>query len=70
MPNFRDWTASEIITQVPQARNIIAKHFGPDGVKTASGARLVDLAKRKNVDIGLVVRDLDAAAKGNPLFQP
>lgn len=68
MPNFRDWTASEIITQVPQARNIIAKHFGPEGIKTSSGFRLSELARRKNVDLGPVIHELDAAAKGNPLF--
>lgn len=68
MPNFRDWTASEIITQVPAARNIIARHFGPDGTKSASGFRLSELARRKNVDLDPVIRDLDAAAKGNPLF--
>jgi hypothetical protein len=40
MPNFRNWTASEIVAQMPQARNVLAKHFGPEGITTASGASL------------------------------
>jgi hypothetical protein len=63
VPNFRDWTASEIVVQMPQARNILAKHFGPEGIKSASGACLRELAAWKNVDLELVMRDLNAAAK-------
>lgn len=68
MPNFRDWTASEIVTQMPQARNILAKHFGPDGVGNGRGARLIDLAKWKGVELDAVLRDLDAVAKSTGMF--
>lgn len=63
MPNFQDWTASEIMCQMPQARNVLAKHFGPDSVGTASGAQLRDLAKRKGVDLTPVLSDLNAMSK-------
>lgn len=68
MPNFRDWTASEIVVQMPQARNILAKHFGPDGIKSGSGYRIRDLAKRKGVDLDTVIGDLNAAAKSTGMF--
>lgn len=68
MPNFRDWTASEIAVQMPAARNILAKHFGPDGLKSGSGNSLRELARQKSVDLELVLRDLNAAAKGTNLF--
>lgn len=68
MPNFRDWTASEIVTQLPQARNVLAKHLGPDSISTGSGASLRELAKWKKVDLDLVLRDLDAISKGNTMF--
>lgn len=61
--NFRDWTASEIMTQMPQARNVLAKHFGPEGITSSSGAQLRDLARRKGVDVNTVVRDLNDMAK-------
>jgi len=64
MPNFGEWTASEIVTQMPQARNLLAKHFGKEGLTTASGFQLKDLAKHRQVDLGSVVRDLNAMAKG------
>lgn len=64
MPNFRDWTASEIVVQMPQARNVLAKHFGPDSIKAGAGARLRDLAKWKEVDLDAVMKDLNAMAKG------
>jgi iron-sulfur cluster repair protein YtfE (RIC family) len=67
-PNFRDWTAAEIVVQMPQARNVLAKHFGPDGIKSASGARLQDLAKRKQVDLDSVMKDLQAVAKGTGML--
>jgi iron-sulfur cluster repair protein YtfE (RIC family) len=63
MPNFRDRTASEIIAQMPQARNILAKHFGPEVVTTGSGLRVRDLAQKRDVDLGTVVRDLNDMAK-------
>lgn len=63
MPNFRDWTASEIIAQMPQARNVLAKHFGPEGVSTGSGWRLRDLARKNEIDLSAVVRDLNDMAK-------
>ena len=63
MPNFRDWTASEIIAQMPQARTVLAKHFGKDGIGSASGFRLRDLAQHKEVDLSTVVRDLNDVAK-------
>ena len=68
MPNFRDWTASEIVVQLPAARNILAKHFGPEGIKSGSGYRLRDLAKRKGVDLEVVVGDLNSAAKSTGMF--
>lgn len=68
MPNFREWTASEIVVQMPQARNLLAKHFGPEGVTTGSGFRLKDLAKRKGVDLDLILGDLNAMAKGTGMF--
>ncbi len=63
MPNFRDWTASEIMVQMPQARNVLAKHFGPEGVRTGSGFSLRDLARKNEVDLSTVVRDLNDMAK-------
>ena len=45
MPNFREWTPSEIIAQMPEARSVLAKHFGREGISTASGFRLRDLAR-------------------------
>ncbi|MFZ5813747.1 MAG: hypothetical protein ACOY93_00410 [Bacillota bacterium] len=63
MPNFREWTASEIIAQMPQARNVLAKHFGPEGVTTGRGFRLRDLAQKREVDLSSVVRDLNDMAK-------
>ena len=63
MPNFQDWTASEIMWQMPQARNVLTKHFGPDSVGTAKGAQLRDLAKRKGVDMSVVLSDLNAVSK-------
>lgn len=68
MPNFRDWTASEIVVQMPHARNLLAKHFGPEGISSGSGARLRDLAKWKGVDLDIVMRDLNAMAKGTGMF--
>lgn len=68
VPNFREWTAGEIVVQMPQARNLLAKHFGPEGIGTASGYRIKDLAKRKGVDLDLVVGDLNAMAKGTGMF--
>ena len=68
MPNFRDWTATEIVVQMPQARNILAKHFGPDGIKSGSGFRLRDLARSKNVDLDVVMRELNDAAKSTGMF--
>lgn len=68
MPNFRDWTAGEIVVQMPEARNILAKHFGPDGVKAGSGARLRDIAKWKGVELEPVIKDLNMAAKGTGIF--
>jgi hypothetical protein len=70
MPNFRNWTASEIVAQMPQARNVLAKHFGPEGITTASGASLRDLAKRKGIDLSVVMADLNAMAKDTGLFEP
>jgi iron-sulfur cluster repair protein YtfE (RIC family) len=70
MPNFRNWTASEIVAQMPQARNVLAKHFGPEGITTASGASLRDLAKRKGVDLSTVIADLNAMAKDSAIFAP
>lgn len=63
MPNLRDWTASEIIAQMPQARNVLAKHFGPEGIGSGSGFRIRDLAQRKEIDLSTVVRDLNDMAK-------
>lgn len=63
MPNFREWTASEIMVQMPQARNVLAKHFGPEGIGTGSGLQLRELARRKEIDLGTVVRDLNDMAK-------
>jgi iron-sulfur cluster repair protein YtfE (RIC family) len=68
MPNFRELTAGEIVVQMPQARNLLAKHFGPDGITTGSGFRLKDLAKRKGVDLEPIVGDLNAMAKGTGMF--
>jgi len=68
VPNFREWTASEIVVQMPQARNLLAKHFGAEGISTASGYRIKDLAKRKGVDLDLVVGDLNAMAKGTGMI--
>lgn len=68
MPNFRNWTASEIVVQMPQARNLLAKHFGPDGVGKGSGAKLSDLAKWKQVDLDSVVKDLNLMAKSTGMF--
>ncbi|MDB4895842.1 MAG: hypothetical protein JWN15_2104 [Firmicutes bacterium] len=70
MPNFRNWTASEIVAQMPQARNVLAKHFGPEGITTASGASLRDLAKRKGVELSTVIADLNAMAKDSAMFAP
>jgi hypothetical protein len=64
VPNFRDWTASEIVSQIPEARSILANYFGPDGIKQGDFAQLRDIARWKNVDLESVVRDLNAAAKG------
>lgn len=69
MPNFRDWTPSEIITQMPEARNVIAKHFGPEGIKTGSSARLSELAKWRKVDLVSVVQELDATYKTKPFVR-
>lgn len=63
MPNFRDWTAAEIIAQMPQARNLLAKYFGPEGVGPGSGWRLRDLARKQDVDLYAVMRDLNDMAK-------
>ncbi|MFZ5823328.1 MAG: hypothetical protein ACOY94_03100 [Bacillota bacterium] len=63
MPNFREWTASEIIAQMPQARNVLAKHFGSEGIGTGSGFRLRDLARRKEIDLSSVVKDLNDMAR-------
>lgn len=63
LPNFREWTASEIVVQMPEARNILAKHFGPDGIGKGSGARIRDLAKWKGVSLDSVISDLQAMAK-------
>jgi iron-sulfur cluster repair protein YtfE (RIC family) len=68
VPNFRDWTASEIVAQMPQARNLLAKHFGPEGITTGSSAILRDLAKSKGVDLNNVVRDLNMMAKGTGMW--
>lgn len=68
MPNFREWTASEIIATMPQARNVLAKHFGPEAIGTGSGFQIRELAKRRGVDIESLTRDLKAMAKGNPYF--
>lgn len=68
MPNFREWTATEIVVQLPAARNILAKHFGPEGIKSASGFRLRELAKRKGVDLDVVMGELNAAAKSTGMF--
>lgn len=68
MPNFRDWTAGEIVVQMPEARNLLAKHFGPDGIGAGSGASIRDLAKRKNVDLTVVINDLNAMAKSTGMF--
>ncbi|MDF2631373.1 MAG: hypothetical protein K0R39_5204, partial [Symbiobacteriaceae bacterium] len=68
VPNFREWTAGEIVVQMPQARNLLAKHFGPEGITTGSGFMLKDLAKRKGVDLAPIVGDLNAMAKGTGLF--
>jgi iron-sulfur cluster repair protein YtfE (RIC family) len=68
VPNFREWTAGEIVVQMPQARNLLAKHFGPEGITTGSGFRLKDLAKRKGVDLDPIVGDLNAMAKGTGMF--
>jgi iron-sulfur cluster repair protein YtfE (RIC family) len=69
VPNFRDWTASEIVVQMPQARNILAKHFGPEGIGSGSHARLRELAAWKGVDLESVMRELNAAAKSTGFFQ-
>lgn len=63
MPNFRELTASEIMAQMPQARTVLTKHFGKEGISTASGSRLIDLAKQNDVDVSTVVRDLNDVAK-------
>jgi hypothetical protein len=63
MPNYRDWTASEIVLQMPGARNILEKHFGPDGIGKGSGARLRELAKWKSVDLDVVLREIELVAK-------
>lgn len=63
MPNFREWTPSEIIAQMPQARTVLTKHFGPEGVGSGSGFRLCDLANQREVDVNAVVRDLNDMAK-------
>lgn len=63
MPNFAEWTASEVIVQMPDARNVIAKHLGREAVSTGSGARLRELAKWKNADLGGLTRDLNALVK-------
>lgn len=63
MPNFREWTASEIMAQMPQARTVLAKHFGKEGIGTSAGSSLRDLAEQKEVDLSAVVRDLKDVAK-------
>ncbi|HEY3368506.1 MAG TPA: hypothetical protein VGK74_25910 [Symbiobacteriaceae bacterium] len=68
MANLRNWTASEIAVQMPGARAVFAKHFGPDGLRTGGGARLKDLAKWKGVDVDVVVADLNAMAKDTGTF--
>lgn len=68
MPNFREMTAAEIVVQMPQARNLLAKHFGPDGISTGSTAQLKELARWKKVDLDAVNRDLNAMAKGTGMF--
>jgi hypothetical protein len=68
MPNFREWTASEIIAQMPQARTVLMKHFGPEGVHSGSGFRLQDLANRNEVDVKAVVRDLKDMARSTGML--
>ncbi|MBP2017626.1 hypothetical protein J2Z79_001011 [Symbiobacterium terraclitae] len=63
MPNFREFTPSEILAQMPQARMVLAKHFGDEGIRTASGFRLRDLAQKKDVELSTVIRDLKDVAK-------
>jgi len=68
VPNFREWTASEIIAQMPQARALLIKHFGPEGVQSGSGFRLLDLANRNEVDVNVVVRDLKDMARATGML--
>jgi len=63
MPNFREFTPSEILAQMPQARTVLAKHFGAEGLGTASGFRLRDLAQKKDVELSTVIRDLKDVAR-------
>ncbi|BAD40542.1 hypothetical protein STH1557 [Symbiobacterium thermophilum IAM 14863] len=63
MPNFREWTPSEIMAQMPEARSVLAKHFGREGISTASGFRLRDLARQKDVELSDVIRDLNDVAR-------
>lgn len=63
MPNLREFTPSEIMAQMPQARCVLAKHFGEEGIRTASGFRLRDLARHKGVELGTVIRDLKDVAR-------
>lgn len=63
MPNFREFTPSEIVAQMPQARVVLTKHFGAEGIRTASGFRLRDLARQKDVELSTVIRDLKDVAK-------
>jgi|GEM_PF-2469333 len=63
MPNFREFTPSEILAYMPQARAVLAKHFGPEGISTSSGFRLRDLAQQKDVELSTVIRDLKDVAK-------
>ncbi len=63
MPNFREFTPSEIIAQMPEARTVLAKHFGREGISTASGFRLRDLAREKDVELSEVIRDLKDVAR-------
>jgi hypothetical protein len=51
-------------------RPATAKHFGPEGITTASGASLRDLAKRKGIDLSTVIADLNAMAKDSAIFAP
>jgi hypothetical protein len=51
------------MAQMPEARSVLAKHFGREGISTAAGFRLRDLARQKNVELNAVIKDLNDVAR-------